>query len=136
MVGDNPGDMRGRGTGSRWKPGQSGNPKGRPRKTAMPLAQRISAILDAPMKYHENGQTKVAPRRELSLRMLVDRAAKGDLAAAADILKVRREAERRGGGRTNIRVENWLPDHVGQTAEEKSDLVVTGAYAEPGKREE
>jgi hypothetical protein len=118
---------------SRFKPGQSGNPKGRPKMAATPLAERINKVLDTPMPYREQGQVKVATRRVLSLKMLVDRAAKGDIAAADTILKIRQAAERAGGdGSRVIEVENWLPDREGQTAEEKSKSLRGGRHVEPG----
>jgi hypothetical protein len=66
----------------RFRAGVSGNPKGRPKRKPTPLAERIKTVLNAPIEYRERGRTKVATYRELSLKMLVDRAISGDLGAA------------------------------------------------------
>jgi hypothetical protein len=58
----------------RFRPGVSGNPKGCPKRRPTPLAERIKTMLNAPVEYRERGRTKVATYRELSLKMLVDKA--------------------------------------------------------------
>jgi Family of unknown function (DUF5681) len=115
----------------RFKPGESGNSKGRPRRPSTPLANCIREVMEGPAEYREGGQHKVSTWNEVSLRMLVERAANGDLGAADDILRVRRRAERQGVGAKVIQVENWLPDHPGQTAEEKTQAVQDGRHTEP-----
>ena len=65
----------------RFRPGVSGNPKGCPKRRPTPLAERIKTVLNAPVEYRERGRTKVATYRELSLKMLVDKAIGGDLDA-------------------------------------------------------
>jgi hypothetical protein len=119
---------------SRFKPGQSGNPDGRKRRAPQPLAERINEVMDAPMTYRERGKTKVAPRRTVSLQALVDRAANGDIAAAETLLKIRLRAERLGDGSARVlKVENWLPDHPGQTAAEKMEAPQHGRHVEPSR---
>jgi hypothetical protein len=57
----------------------------------------------------------------MSLAMLVDKAAVGDIEAAKLILKIRAHAERHGdAGIDQILVENWMPDYPGQTAKQKA----------------
>lgn len=117
---------------SRFKPGQSGNPKGRAFRKPRLLAEQINDVLNEPRRYHENGRRKVSTWTELSLRMLVARAVRGDVVAARDILRIWLRAERRGdGGSRTLRIENWLPDHPGQTAEEKARTVQDARHAEP-----
>jgi hypothetical protein len=119
---------------SRFKPGQSGNPNGRRKRAPTPLAERIRQAMDAPMTYRERGQTKVAPGRIVSLQALLDRAARGDIGAAEMLLKIRLRAERIGDGSGRIlRVENWLPDHPGQTADEKMEALRRGSHVEPSR---
>jgi hypothetical protein len=118
----------------RFKPRESGNPAGRPRRPSTPLASCIREVMEGPAEYRERGQQKVSTWNEVSLRMLVERAANGDIGAADDILRVRRRAERHGVGAKVIQVENWLPDHPGQTAEEKTTAVQDGRHAEPVTR--
>ena len=83
----------------RFRAGVSGNPRGRPKRKALALAERIKTVLNAPIEYRERGRTKVATYRELSLKMLVDRAINGDLDAAELVLKILAHAERYGDRR-------------------------------------
>jgi hypothetical protein len=114
----------------RFRAGVSGNPKGRPKRKPTPLAERIKAVLNAPIEYRERGRTKVATYRELSLKMLVDRAISGDLDAAELALNIRARAERYPG-LDPILVENWIPDHPDQTADQKTADFAAGRDAEP-----
>ena len=66
----------------RFRAGVSGNPKGRLKRKPSPLAEIIKTALNAPIEYRERGRTKVATYRELSLKMLVDKAIGGELDAA------------------------------------------------------
>ena len=105
----------------RFRPGVSGNPKGRPKRKPSPLAERIKTVLNAPVEYRERGRTKVATYLELTLKTVVDRAINGDLGAAEMALKIIARAERGGdSGVEAVLVENWLPDHPGQTADQKT----------------
>lgn len=116
----------------RFKPGETGNEKGRPRRRATPLVTCIREVMEGPAEYRERGQQTVSTWNEVSLRMLVERAANGDIGAADDILRIRRRAERQAVSAKVIQIENWLPDHPGQTAEEKTEAVQNGRHAEPG----
>lgn len=107
---------------TQFKPGESGNPKGRPKRTPSPLAELIQDMLQAPVRYREHGQVKVATRYELSLKMLVDRAVAGDVRAAVAVLRAVERAEREGGGGILL-IEDWLPDIPGQTAAQKSKAI-------------
>jgi hypothetical protein len=86
-----------------------------------PLAERIKAVLNSPIEYRERGRTKLATYRELSLKMLVDRAISGDLSAAELALNIVARAERYGDpGVDPILVENWIADYLDQTANQKT----------------
>ncbi|MGY4471966.1 hypothetical protein ACVWWK_007675 [Bradyrhizobium sp. LB9.1b] len=78
-----------------FKPGRSGNPKGRPKRKPTALADVIKEALIAPIQYREQGRTRTTTRTEFGLKMIVDRAVKGDIDAAALILKIHTEALRR-----------------------------------------
>ena len=118
----------------RFQPGVSGNPKGRPKYKPTPLAEIIENALNDPIEYRERGRTKVATYRELSLKVLVDRAVSGDLEAAELALKIRARAERYGdAGLDPILVENWLADYPGQTADQKTAEVAAGRDATPAE---
>jgi hypothetical protein len=61
---------------SRFKPGQSGNPKGRP-KGRIPLARLLEKHLDAKMTVTIGGQQKTITRREALIIGFVGDALKG-----------------------------------------------------------
>lgn len=62
---------------SRWKPGQSGNPKGRPRKTK-DFEKLLDIELGRTLRITEGGQQVTLTKRELILKTLVNDALKGD----------------------------------------------------------
>jgi hypothetical protein len=85
------------------------------------LAETIEKVLNAKIEYRERGQTRFASAQELSIKMLVDRAVSGDLEAAEIVLKIRERAERYGdAGVEQIEISDWLPDHPGQSGEQKA----------------
>jgi hypothetical protein len=103
-----------------FRPGVSGNPKGRPKRKPSTYAERVVDLFDAPVTYRERGKTKVATRRELAYQMLVDKAVAGGAKEINQVLKMLRRAMRNANvGAVPIVVENWLPDHPGQTADQK-----------------
>lgn len=121
-------------TNTRFQPGRSGNPKGRPRRTADPLGQVVQSVLDATVKYRENGRTKTASRTELRLKMMLERAVKGDIKASEALLDERKHALKDGGANTiQLVVTDFLPDFDGQTAEEKTAALVAPTSI-PGRR--
>jgi hypothetical protein len=118
----------------RFRDGVSGNPKGRPKRKPDPLAEIINSALDAPIEYREGGRTKTATHRELSLKMLVDKAIAGDVDAAQMALKILVRAERSGDpGSEQILVEDWMADFPGQTAERKTTDFAAQRDAKPAE---
>jgi hypothetical protein len=114
----------------RFRAGISGNPKGRPKRKPTPLAERIKTVLNAPIEYRERGRRKVATYRELSLKLLVDRATNGDLDAAELALKILARAERYSDSDLDpILAENWMADYPGQTANQKTADFAAGRDA-------
>lgn len=72
---------------SRFKPGQSGNPKGRP-KGAKSQKTIVLDMLLAPIDYVENGVRRKASRLELIFKRMVEKALKGDLRAAERLISM------------------------------------------------
>jgi hypothetical protein len=63
-----------------FKKGQSGNPKGRPKKDTR-IAALLRAELDGPITIRENGKEKIITKREALLKRLCQMALEGDPAA-------------------------------------------------------
>lgn len=81
---------------TRWKPGQSGNPKGRP-KGSKNLATIFNDALKQTLQIQENGKTRKITAREGIVRRLVNEALKGNIKATAFVLakepEIAREVE-------------------------------------------
>jgi hypothetical protein len=115
-----------------FKPGRSGNPKGRPKYNPAGLAESISNALAKFVKYREQGRIKAATRYELAIKILIDRAVKGNVANAELILKIRAHARQLGdAGVEQLQISGWLPDYPGQTAEQKTRDVAAKSEATP-----
>jgi Family of unknown function (DUF5681) len=120
---------------SRFRPGVSGNSKGRPKGKSSSVAERIQSLLDTPIEYRESGRVKVGTHREIALRKVVDNAVSGDLGAAALVLRIVGRAERYSGSSVkHILVKNWLPDYADQTANQKAADVAAGRARPPAER--
>jgi hypothetical protein len=77
---------------TRFKPGQSGNPGGRP-KRAKNFATAIEDELRARVTVTENGVRRKVSKREVIAKRLVNRAAEGDLRALPLLLNETRAHE-------------------------------------------
>jgi hypothetical protein len=84
---------------SRFKPGQSGNPRGRP-KGRQNLKTVLENILDQKVTVTENGRPKVMRKRELMLVAHVNKAVKGDVRALNSIIALMART-----GLANVEVE-------------------------------
>jgi hypothetical protein len=78
---------------TRWKPGQSGNLKGRP-KGAKNLATLFNEILNRKLKIQENGKTRTITGREGIVMRVFTAALKGDIKALGFILGIEPEIAR------------------------------------------
>jgi hypothetical protein len=107
--------------GSRFKPGNNANPKGRPKRKPLAIAKTIADFVNQPVQYTENGRKRKATRQDLKIKKIVSDAVKGDVKSAEMMLKLLEFAKKHGGvGIQTIRIGNWLPDYPGQTAEQKT----------------
>lgn len=70
---------------TRWKPGQSGNPRGR-KRGSRGLKTDLHAELESKMTIQINGQKVTASKQELMLKTLCARAASGDLRATGRLI--------------------------------------------------
>lgn len=70
---------------TQFKPGRSGNAKGRPRKSKE-LHKLIQAELDTTIPVQEAGREKRITKREAIVKQLVNRAIKGDAKASQFVL--------------------------------------------------
>jgi hypothetical protein len=85
---------------TRFKPGRSGNPKGR-KKKAESVADQIDRILCKRITVTEGGVTKRLTLQEVMLTTLANKAAKGDLKALAFILDLAKSHEGQSGSMIN-----------------------------------
>ena len=70
---------------TRWKRGQSGNPKGRP-KGAKNLATIFNDALNQKFEIQEKGKTRMITAREGIVRRVINEALKGNIKATAFVL--------------------------------------------------
>jgi len=70
-----------------FKPGQSGNPRGRPRGTRN-LSTDLAEILSRPVTIRENGKERRISRQEAILLSLYNKALHGDVRAATSIINM------------------------------------------------
>jgi hypothetical protein len=110
---------------SRFKPGTSGNPRGRPKRKAAALGDIADAVLNTTVEYREGDRRKKATRGEVMVMGLVKRALGGNVAAAETLRKLYLQTDDVSVQR--IEVDNWLPDYPGQTSEERSRQHVSEA---------
>ncbi len=62
---------------TRFQPGQSGNPRGRP-KGRLSTSAALERELNQPVTIKENGVTRTITKRDAILKQLVNKAASGD----------------------------------------------------------
>ena len=72
---------------TQFKPGQSGNPKGRPPKNK-DIQTILKDTLFSPMTIRENGRTRTLPKIEAFLMLQMKGALSGDPAAAARVIRL------------------------------------------------
>src|SRR5262249_39564463 len=81
---------------SQFKPGNRCNPKGRGKRKVETEAEIVKRVLNFPAEFRHRGKSKRAPRIELMIRSLGSKALKGDVGAAAMLLKIRAHCEKYG----------------------------------------
>lgn len=79
---------------TRFKPGQSGNLKGRPKGT-LNLATVLARTLRARVVVNENGRRKTITKLEAAIQQLTNKAASGELKALQLLAGLVRSAEER-----------------------------------------
>jgi hypothetical protein len=78
----------------RFKPGQSGNPEGRPRK-ANTVGEAVREALAAKVTINEGGKRKRITKREAAATQMANKSASGDLRAGKLAFDIAHKAEER-----------------------------------------
>lgn len=107
---------------ARFQPGQSGNPKGRPKKTK-DLEKLLDAELNRPLRVAENGQTKTVTVREAFVKSVINAALKGERDARRMVFGHIAKQPDIDGLEINAAAEAMLQDFLKQQpqAEEETD---------------
>ena len=79
---------------TRFRKGQSGNPRGRP-SGAKNLSTMLSEALNEPVIVAENGRRRRITKRKAIIMQLVNQAAKGDWRRAKLLVDIEHDIERR-----------------------------------------
>lgn len=107
---------------TRFKPGQSGNPKGRPAR-APDLTTRIGKKLTTKRSVVISGNRVELPVEEILLERLIERAAKGDVKLLLFLLA---EAQKYREGQANAKASEWRryskEEIAKMTEQERTDL--------------
>ena len=74
---------------SQFKPGNRANPLGRGKREPRKEAEIFNDVMSHLAEYHQGGKAKRAPRIEVLIRCYGTAALKGDVGAAANLLKLR-----------------------------------------------
>lgn len=77
---------------SRFRPGQSGNPSGRPKGTRS-LKSDLADELAEEVRVSENGRTLVLSKQRLAVKAITAKAIKGHVPAAAKLFELLRETQ-------------------------------------------
>jgi hypothetical protein len=77
---------------TRFKKGQSGNPRGRPAKN---LAALLAAALNEKVTVTENGKRRQVTKREAVIAQLVNKSASAELRATKMLIDMLRDVEKR-----------------------------------------
>ena len=111
---------------TRFKRGQSGNPRGRPRGSKN-LPTLLTEALNERVVVAENGGRRKITKREAIITQLVNRSAKADLRAVKILLDIIQDIERRTEPTSRARPRFGLGGRKGHRAAE-------GAAARPKVR--
>jgi Family of unknown function (DUF5681) len=85
---------------TRFRPGVSGNPRGRP-KDAKNLSTLVHEALNEQVVVTENGRRRKVSKRRAIITQLVNRSAQADLKATQILFGIMQDIERRGEARAD-----------------------------------
>ncbi len=91
--------------GGQFGPGNCANPRGRPKKAPYSESAIWQAVMNERVEYREGRKVKRARKIEIMVKSLGEKALKGNIRAAADLLKLRKQSEK--AGNTEPVVMEW-----------------------------
>jgi hypothetical protein len=109
---------------TRWKPGQSGNPRGRPHGSKN-LGTMLMEELNEKVKIQRNGGTKSVTKRQVIVKRLVNNAVNGDWKATNLVLDHDREPSPDFGATKKINEEGV---NIGNLTREERQKRAADAY--------
>ena len=115
---------------SRFKPGQSGNPKGRP-KGSKNFATAIQAELDSRIVATENGKRRKITKLDALAKQIVNKAVSGELRAIPVLLNEMRQIEDRSAARSAEGVFDRPEDHSVMESIKRRILAAAHEQQEP-----
>jgi hypothetical protein len=99
-----PADERTAARPGRFKPGQSGNPRGRPRKKSPSIKTDLSRILQEKIGVTKGGRQEKISRGEAMLHALLSKALSGDIRASTAIMTAMLRLEPKESEQTGLDV--------------------------------
>lgn len=106
---------------TQFKPGESGNPKGRP-KGSRPVGTLLQDILQQKIAVTENGKTKRIPVLEVMLRRLANDAMRGEQRAIKFLMQLLEQY--RDSAQTNLALGEMLAEDAEILAEYLDETTV------------
>ena len=96
---------------AQFKPGQSGNPRGRPRKISA-FDDDVAAELRSPITVLEGGERRRISKRRAIVKQHVNRALNGDVRSTELLLKVRERQPSEQEDPLNALLEEFRKEHA------------------------
>jgi hypothetical protein len=113
---------------TRFQKGRSGNPKGRP-VGSKNIDTLLTAALNEPLTVNENGKRRKIPKRDVTIRQLVNKSAAADLKAIQMVIALLQQVEARNDAPGTVEVLDEADEQVMQQLRERLAQARGGDHA-------